>query len=382
MKIAFVYDVLYPDTIGGVEKRIYEIGIRLVKRGHEVHLFPMTAGESKGITHRDGLIIHQVCRPIGLYTGGRRSVFQAFWYTIHLFLVLLKVRVDIIDCQNFPYFPVIISRIVGLLRDEYCIITWHECWGRYWYQYLGSAGIFGRLTEKIAIFLSGTSIAVSCHTASRMKEEGIHKEPFIVPNGITLADIALVKPDVKPVDLIFIGRFIPEKHPELVVEAMKILVWDYPNLTCSMIGDGPMMPTIVELIRSYGLSKHIHLAGFVNEYPDVIARMKAARIFVLPSEREGFGIVCIEAMACGLPVITIKSALNAASDHVLPECGYCAKPDAYDIATGIRIFLSLRPDERNLGVYVQQHDWDRITCSLETVYQNIMRNEKKNPECS
>ena len=41
MKIAFVYDVLYPDTIGGVEKRIYEIGTRLARRGHEVHLFPM-----------------------------------------------------------------------------------------------------------------------------------------------------------------------------------------------------------------------------------------------------------------------------------------------------------------------------------------------------
>ena len=115
MKIAFVYDVLYPETIGGVEKRIFEIGTRLAERGHEIHLFPMFAGSDGGIIIRNGLIIHPVCRPMGLYTGGRRSVIQALWYTLHLFPVLLKVKVDIIDCQNFPYFPVIVSRLVGFL---------------------------------------------------------------------------------------------------------------------------------------------------------------------------------------------------------------------------------------------------------------------------
>ncbi|MBP7035111.1 MAG: hypothetical protein KBB00_05075, partial [Methanospirillum sp.] len=63
MKIAFVYDVLYPETIGGVEKRIFEIGTRLAERGHEVHLFPMFDGSDVSIINRDGLIIHPVCRP-------------------------------------------------------------------------------------------------------------------------------------------------------------------------------------------------------------------------------------------------------------------------------------------------------------------------------
>lgn len=377
MKIAFVYDVLYPDTIGGVEKRIFEIGTRLAERGHEIHLFPMSTGIGNNVITWNGLFIHQVCRPMKLYTGGRRSVIQALWYSFHLFPVLLKTRVDIIDCQNFPYFPVIVSRIAGWLKKEVCVITWHEVWGPYWYRYLGFAGAAGRVIEKIVLLLSGSSIAVSHHTAARMVNEGYNKNPDIIPNGINLKAIQAITSEKDGSDVIFIGRFIPEKHPELVVEAIRILSGEYPDLTCTMIGDGPMMIDIHEMVRDYGLSGVIRLPGFINDYNQVIRMMKAARVFVLPSEREGFGIVCIEAMACGLPIVITDIFLNAATDHVLPGCGYCAKPSAEDIACGIKIFFSQSPDKTCLDEYVRNHDWDRITSLIEEVYNRL--SDEKSP---
>lgn len=373
MKIAFVYDVLYPDTIGGVEKRIHEIGTRLTERGHEIHLFPMVDGENGSIIQRNGLIIHTVCHPVGLYTGGRRSVFQALWYTLHLFPVLLRTRVDIIDCQNFPYFPVIISRLIGWLKNECCIITWHEYWGEFWYQYLGPVGLLGRIIEKITLVASNRAVSVSNHTAERMKSGGYKNEISIIPNGITIADIDRVYPVDKSIDIIFIGRFIPEKHPELVVEAVRILMNEFPDLSCMMIGDGPLMKEITALIEKYRLKKNIHLTGFIADYQEVIRILKGSRVFVLPSEREGFGIVCIEALACGLPVITTNNPLNASSDHILPGCGYCAKPDAEDIADGIRKYLTQKPDNKKSQDYVRDHEWDTITCSLELFYYNTLR---------
>jgi glycosyltransferase involved in cell wall biosynthesis len=372
MKIAFVYDVLYPDTIGGVEKRIYEIGKRLAKRGHEVHVFPMTTGSGNEIIRRDGLIIHPVCRPIGLYTGGRRSVFQAVWYALHLFPVLLRIRVDIIDCQNFPYFPIVISRIIGWLRHENYVITWHECWGEFWYQYLGLGGFFGRLTEKFSLLLSHHSIAVSHHTVTRMKAEEKTCEPIIIPNGITLDDITIIQPFTKQVDVIFVGRFIPEKHPELVIEAIRILVHTYPAITCSLIGDGPMMSELHEKIHDYRLSDNIHLEGFISDYKEVIGRIKSARVFVLPSEREGFGIVCVEALACNVPIVTTQYPLNAACDHVLPGCGYAAMPNAQDIAEGIQMYLFRQPDVSVIHDYIKKHDWDTIVCLLEQTYNKLI----------
>ncbi|NLV27290.1 MAG: glycosyltransferase family 4 protein [Methanomicrobiales archaeon] len=372
MKIAFVYDVMYPDTIGGVEKRIFEIGTRLAEKGHEIHLFPMRPSNKESIAVSNGIIIHEVCRPIGLYTGGRRSVFQALWYSIHLFPVLLKTRVDIIDCQNFPYFPVIVSRIVGFCKKERCIITWHECWGDFWYQYLGIAGAFGRITEIITLLLSDLSISVSCHTSELMKKEGYQKESFIIPNGINLTDISVVPPGKNPVDVIFIGRLIPEKQPELFIKAIKILKSDFPRLSCLIIGDGPMMQEIKTQIQDLELSENVTLCGFVKDYNEVISRMKTAKVFVLPSKREGFGIVCIEAMACGLPIVTTRYPLNAASEHVLPGSGYLADPNAPDVASGIKQYLRTRPDQNVMQNYVQKHDWDKISSLLESIYQKIL----------
>ena len=377
MKIALVYDVLYPETIGGVEKRIHEVGIRLAQRGHEVHLFPMRMQDGKTIIIRDGLVIHQVCRQIGLYTKGRRSIFQALWYSLHLFPILLKVQADIIDCQNFPYFPVIISRLTSFLKGIPCLITWHECWGTYWYRYLGPAGFFGLLIEKTTLLLSVSALAVSDHTSQRMRSEGYSRNLPIVPNGITLAEIERIVPCEESVDILFLGRFIPEKHPELLIEAIRILTEEIDSLSCELIGDGPMMPEIRAMIDELDLSGRISLPGFVSRYEEVIARMKSARIFVLPSEREGFGIVCLEAMACGLPVITTRFPMNAATDHVLPGCGYAAQADAKDIAAGIRMFLTQKPDAERIRRYVCRHDWDSITCSLEQIYLEHIRKRSK-----
>ena len=374
MKIAFVYDVLYPDTIGGVEKRIYEMGTRLAERGHEVHLFPMMSGDEQ-VINREGLIIHKVCDPIGLYTGDRRSVLQALWYSVHLFPTLLGVRVEIIDCQNFPYFPVLVARIVGFLRRETCIITWHEFWGSYWYSYLGFFGVFGRVIEKIAILLSNQCITVSQHTALRLGKT-VGKQTSLVPNGITIADIEGFQNFGPPGEILFAGRFIPEKHPELVVEAVRIIAEENPEVSCVMVGDGPKMAEIRALIKKYSLTRNIHLTGFLSSYEELIGRMKQARLFLLPSEREGFGIVCIEALACTIPIITIDHPMNAAGDHVLKGCGYCAQPEAEDIAAGIRQCLSSPPDGPALlrmKEYAAAHDWDVLTTDLEAVYRSCLR---------
>ena len=75
MKIAFVYDCIYPFVKGGVEKRIYELACCLRDKGHEVHLFGMNYWDGPSVVEREGLFYHGVCRPMGLYVEGRRSVF-------------------------------------------------------------------------------------------------------------------------------------------------------------------------------------------------------------------------------------------------------------------------------------------------------------------
>jgi len=72
-----------------------------------------------------------------------------------------------------------------------------------------------------------------------------------------------------------------------------------------LIGEGPEYANIRNLIDGKKINNTIHLSGFYNDHDDLIAQLKSSKIFVLPSTREGFGITALEALACGLPVVTV-----------------------------------------------------------------------------
>ncbi len=371
MKIGYIYDVIYPETIGGVEKRIHEIGVRLAARGHEVHLYGMKYWTGPDVLNRDGMILHGVCPAMGLYTEGRRSILQAVRYTLGLIPHLLRSDVEIFDCQNFPYFPAILLSLFCKVKSRCLVITWHEFWGKYWFSYLGISGLAGLLIERTALQMSPRIISVSPLTSAQIRTAGYSGDVALVPNGINVGAISAVPPAPMESDLIFVGRFIPEKHPELVVDAMRLLVADYPSLHAIIIGDGPDFDLIRDRIAQFNLSSNITLPGFVTDHEEVMGMMKSSKVFVLPSEREGFGIAALEAMACGLSLVTVDHPRNAASAHVLPGAGYLAAMTADDIAQGIRSCLENRPDPVVLAHYASSHDWDQITRDLEQYYRTL-----------
>ena len=103
MKIAYIYDAVYPWVKGGAEKRIYEIGKRLADKGHEVHWYGIgwwfDGNNGRTIDH-DGIILHGVCEPMQLYVDGRRSIKEAIYFAEKLLPKLVKERFDVIDCQD------------------------------------------------------------------------------------------------------------------------------------------------------------------------------------------------------------------------------------------------------------------------------------------
>lgn len=370
MKIGFVYDVLYPDTIGGVEKRIHEIGVRLVGEGHEVHLFTMKFWEGEDTIRRDGMVLHGVCRPMELYIKGRRSVMQALWYAVNLVPILLRTEVELIDCQNFPYFPVLSVWLVSRIKGTMFFVTWHEYWGSYWYKYLGFFGLFGKVIETLALIATPKLVSVSPLTTERLKLAGYNPEVVEVPNGIDLGEIDSVLPCGPLVDIIFIGRFIPEKHPEIVVETIARLVIDRPEISCIMIGDGPMMPHLKNLIQKKSVQGNVFLTGFIADHRSVLAQMKRGKVFVFPSEREGFGIAAVEALASGLFLVTADHPGNAARYHVIEGNGAAVPLDPDLIANKITEFLLKEPDCQALREYAGRFDWGYI---IRESYQKWIR---------
>jgi glycosyltransferase involved in cell wall biosynthesis len=312
MKIAFVSDVVYPYIKGGAEKRIFEFSSRL-KDSHEVHVFGIQWWDGPSVMVKDGITYHGVCKPKKLYEGGRRSILEAITFALALTVPLLKEKFDVIDCNQHPYFSIFTCKLASFFRGGKFYVTWHEVWGDYWYEYLGRPGFFGKLVEKVAARMPDRIIAVSGGTAAALERIGVKKERItVVPNGIPVGLIESTAPAGERYDVVFAGRLIKDKHVDVLLGACA-MASQKTKLRALVIGDGPERASLEA--HAAALRLDVRFAGSV-EYSSLIGSLKASRVFILPSTREGFSIATLEALACGVPVVTVSDAGNSAQELV------------------------------------------------------------------
>ena len=152
MKIAYVYDAVYPWVKGGAEKRIYEISRRLATRGHEVHCYGMKWWQGQDDIEMEGVQLHGICPSRPLYCNGKRSIKEAAYFARRLLAV--RTNCEVLDCQNFPYLPCFSAKLISQLQGPKLFITWLEVWGQYWQEYLGEKGRVGQTVEWAAARLT------------------------------------------------------------------------------------------------------------------------------------------------------------------------------------------------------------------------------------
>jgi glycosyltransferase involved in cell wall biosynthesis len=377
MKIAFIYDSVYPYVTGGAEKRIYELATRLAERGHDVHWYGIGwwwPEKGQKDIEINGIKLHGVCKPIDLYNDDRRSIKEALQFAIKLYPKLMRENFDIIDCQGFPFFSCFTAKIHSILGKSNLIITLHEVWDDYWYDYLGKIGLFGKAVEKMMVYLSSNIITVSEKTKKDLKKIKPSENSVVIPNGISFNEINEIKPRNENSDVIFAGRLIKEKNVDILIKAINILTNKMPNLKCLIIGDGPEKKRLIKQVEELSLQNNIKFMEFMKNYNDLIGYFKSSKVFVLPSKREGFGIVVIEANACGLPVIVANYDMNAATDLVVNGVnGYIAEPLKEDVAQKIIKSLENKKDMKNKCIEIsKEYDWNKIVDSLFKFYETVI----------
>lgn len=377
MKIAFVYDAIYPWVKGGAEKRIYELGKRLVADGNEVHIFGIKWWGGADIIQNEGMVLHGVCGSMELYINGRRSFYEAIYFSIRLLPHLIKGSFDVIDVSVFPYFSCFTVKIVSIYKKIPMVTTWHEVWGDYWYEYLGKIGSVGKFIERLVLRISTHSIAVSNHTKKSLESLGMDPHNIhIVTNGIDIKTINQIKPSIYKCDIIFIGRIIKEKNLDILIESVDNIKKYLPDIKCHIIGGGPEERKIKNLVCDLGLQDNIKFFGFLD-YINVIAMLKSSKVLVLPSTREGFGIIIIEAFACGVPVVTARSPRNAANELVNKDAGFVVDLNVreigdsiYKVITDDRLHKKMSFSAINL---TQEYDWDKKIIQLINIYNGLIK---------
>jgi len=378
LKIAFVYDAIYPFVKGGIEKRIFELSKALSAHSHEVHLFGMKSWEGPSVIEKEGVVFHGVCNKKEFYTkSGRRRIFQPLYFSTHLLKPLLSEKFDIVDCANFPYFPSIVSKMAVSLNKTPLVITWFEFWESYWFNYLGWEGVFGKAIEKICTKLTPYNIANSLHTKRKLQK--FFKSPIpVIPNGINLQALEKAAPSKEKFDVCFVGRVLKEKNIDLILEAVA-LATKQRALNCIIIGEGPEKKTLQQKASKLELGNSVKFLDFVPE-EEAYGFLKSSKLFLFPSHREGFGIAALEAMAQKCPVVTINAPENAARDLVKESNGgFVVSNSPSQISKAILELLEnkqlLKKTSSNAAAFAQQFSWEKAASELESYYLKILNSE-------
>jgi glycosyltransferase involved in cell wall biosynthesis len=274
---------------------------------------------------------------------------------------MFKYDLDIIDCNQFPYLHCFPARLVAKVKTVPVVITWHEFWGDYWYEYLGKSGVIGKVVEKSTMKLADTIIAVSKNTKKDLNR--FVKNVTVIPNGVDLGLISSIRPCEKMYDVLFVGRLIPEKNVDILLRSMP------RNKSLGIIGEGPEREKLVRLSKELGIN-----ATFKSglPYEELIGLMKSSDVLVLPSSREGFGIVALESLACGTPVVTVNSKTNAAKDLITNgKNGFIVDLNPKAIKSAI-----LKIDKTNMTKTAQDsvtdYDWNITSHKILNVYRSLI----------
>ena len=126
----------------------------------------------------------------------------------------------------------------------------------------------------------------------------------LAPGGIDLDAVRAAPPAAASADVLYVGRLIEHKGVGLLLDALALLRAEGTELTALIVGRGPQAAQLRAACTELGLDDLVTFRDDVETADEVYGLMKTARVFASPSTREGFGVSVLEALACGVPVVT------------------------------------------------------------------------------
>jgi glycosyltransferase involved in cell wall biosynthesis len=360
MRVCLVYDCLFPHTVGGGERWYRNVAERLSAEGHDVTYVTLRQwgrGEKADLDERIRVV---TAGPrMALYTsGGRRRILPPLVFGAGVLLHLLRNRrrYDVVHTCAFPYFSLLAAALVRPLAGFDLIVDWFEVWSRsYWRDYLGGAGgRVGEMVQRLCVLVPQKAFCFSELHGARLRQEGMRGDVTVLRG---MYDEPPRDPDPIPADplVLFAGRLIPEKQAPLGVAAIAIAQQRIAGLRGEFLGDGPERAALQAAIAEHGVSESVSAPGFADG-ATVDAEMRRALCVLLPSRREGYGMVVVEAAARGTPSVVVAGEDNAATELVVDGVnGFISpSPDADAIADAI-----VRVGEAGFGLRERTAAWYR-----------------------
>jgi glycosyltransferase involved in cell wall biosynthesis len=338
LRICIVYDCLFPWTVGGAERWYRNLAERLAADGHEVTYITLRQWDRGAEPDLPGVEVKAVGPRLALYDDGRRRILPPLVFGLGVLVHLLRRGrgYDVVHTASFPYFSLLAAGLLRPWQRFGLVVDWHEVWSRaYWREYLGVGGAIGYAVQLLCVRVPQRAFCFSRLHRDRLHAEGLRGEATVL-EGEYAGDLTPPKPNHADDIAVFAGRHIPEKRAPAVVPAVGRARERLPNLRGRVFGDGPERDAVLAAIGREGLQGVVEAPGFVDA-TEVDEALRNALCMVLPSRREGYGMVVVEASARGTPSIVVREEDNAAvelvDDGVNGVIAASASPD--DLADAI-----------------------------------------------
>ena len=378
MRICLVYDCLYPYTVGGAERWYRNLGERLAAEGHDVTMLTLRQWPRGERADFDGVDVRVVGPRMELYVAGRRRILPPVVFGAGVLWHLLRHgrRYDVVHTASFPYFSLLAAGVARRLGRFALVVDWFELWTRdYWREYLGRAGgAIGWWVQHLCVRLPQRAFAFSRLHAARLREEGLRGEVTVL-EGLRNTQESGEPAEARDV-VVFAGRHIPEKRVPALVPAIAEARETVPDLRCDIYGDGPDRAAVEAAVREHGLDGAVRVHGFVDG--ETVDRALAhALCMALPSRREGYGLVVVEASSRGTPSVVVAGPDNAATELVEEgENGVvAASASPEDLAAAILRVREAGPAlrERTAAWFARNARRLSIDSSIDTVLEYYRR---------
>jgi glycosyltransferase involved in cell wall biosynthesis len=385
LRIAFVVDKCAPMFVGGYEVRTFALASELSKN-HEVRVYTSARGS---IRLSKTLSIVGLLAPTFLNqrTGERRLFHDIAFATALTSNPFVNWVPDVCIVESIPYLHLLSVRRWARHLPTKFVVDVHEAWSDSGYlrgKPLSPVSLLIRMGITSAMKYSQLVLAVSQATADSLNQSyGVNPNRIMmVPNGLQDSDLygegtfrrGADEARERRIDFVSIGRLVECKRHVDFVEALHVLRSAYNWRGQAMIvGDGNERRRLANLIRRYGLDSQIKLPGFLKAESKMTA-LRESRVFVLTSEREGFSIATLEAMAMGLPIVAarpqtddvfgVRDLVTEGHNGLFYQCG-----DIRSLANRLKLTLESPSLRSRLGEAgrrrAEEFRWSRIATSLE-----------------
>ncbi len=381
----------YPPGPGGVERHVRELAVRQRAKGHDVRILTsdlwteipwerLPPEEVQRTSTPDGIPIHRHrARALAgdlhypFLPGLSRDIQKSAPDVVHVHTYGTYQGFSALAAERFSGIPYILTA------------HYHPTWSIW-----GGPGR-KRLRRVYDHFLAGpvlrhaSMVVVQTPEEERLLREVVDPLPPVamIPPGYTPLPAPSDPPDdfstrygIRGPFLLFTGRIASNKGLLPFLEAFALLAPRSPDLSVVMVGeDGGSRAEVLHRAEDLGLSQRVRLVGFVPEERVLASAYAQASVFVLPSEYEAFGLVLLEAMAQGTPVVStrvggIPELVEDGQNGLLVPPG-----DPRALSEALESILSDPSLRERLGrsgreVTVPRFTWERVVEALEPVYEH------------